>query len=151
MPDNAVARFNVRVQTENDRIWVEAELERLLDEVRVRDGIEAELHGGFTRPPKPMSPANAKMFEWTRAAGTALGLDIRWQDTGGVCEGNNLWAAGCPNVDTLGVRGADIHSDREIVKLSSFAERAKLSAILLMKFARGEFDAREARALARSG
>ena len=150
VPDNAVARFNVRVQTENDRIWVEAELERLADEIRVRDGIAAELHGGFTRPPKPMTPANARMFEWTRAAGSALGLDIRWQDTGGVCEGNNLWAAGCPNVDTLGVRGADIHSDREIVKLSSFAERAKLSAVMLMKFARGEFNAREARALARS-
>jgi len=149
VPDNAVVRFNIRVQTENDRIWVLAELDRLLDEIRVRDGIEAELHGGFTRPPKPMTPANAKMFEWTRAAGGAIGLDIRWQDTGGVCEGNNLWAAGCPNVDTLGVRGADIHSDREIVKVSSFAERAKLSAVMLMKFARGEFDARQARALAR--
>ena len=150
VPDNAVVRFNVRVATGNDRTWVEAELERLVDEIRVRDGIGAELHGGFTRPPKPMTPANAKMFDWTRAAGRTLGLDIRWQDTGGVCEGNNLWAAGCPNVDTLGVRGADIHSDREIVKLSSFAERAKLSAVMLMKFARGEFDAREARALARS-
>lgn len=149
VPDNAVARFNVRVKTENDRTWVEAELERLVDEIRVRDGIEAELHGGFTRPPKPMTPANARMFEWTRAAGGTLGLDIRWQDTGGVCEGNNLWAAGCPNVDTLGVRGADIHSDREIVKLSSFAERAKLSAVMLMKFAKGDFDAKEARALAR--
>lgn len=150
VPDTAVARFNIRVQSENDQTWVEAELERLVDETNIRDGITAELHGGFTRPPKPMSPANARVFEWTRAAGSALGLDIRWQDTGGVCEGNNLWAAGCPNVDTLGVRGADIHSDREIVKLSSFAERAKLSAIMLMKFARGEFDAREARALARS-
>jgi glutamate carboxypeptidase len=147
VPDNAVVRFNIRVKTENDRIWVLAELERLLDMVRIRDGIGAELYGGFTRPPKPMSPANAKMFDWTRAAGSSLGLDIRWQDTGGVCEGNNLWAAGCPNVDTLGVRGADIHSDRESVKLSSFAERAKLSAVMLMKFARGEFDAREARAL----
>jgi glutamate carboxypeptidase len=149
VPDNAVVRFNVRVKSENDRIWVLAELERLVDEANIRDGIEAELHGGFTRPPKPMSPANARMFEWTRAAGTALDLDIRWVDTGGVCEGNNLWAAGCPNVDTLGVRGADIHSDREMVKLSSFTERAKLSAILLMKFASGEFDAKEARALAK--
>lgn len=150
VPDNAVVRFNVRVKTENDGVWVQAELDRLVDEINIRDGISAELHGGFTRPPKPMSPANAKMFEWTKAAGSALGLDIRWQDTGGVCEGNNLWAAGCPNVDTLGVRGADIHSDREIVKLSSFTERAKLSAIMLMKFARGEFNARDARALARS-
>lgn len=149
VPDTAVARFNIRVAEENDQIWVEAELERLLDEIRVRDGIEAELHGGFTRPPKPMSPANERMFEWTRTAGEALGLTIRWQDTGGVCEGNNLWAAGCPNVDTLGVRGADIHSDREIVKLSSFVERAQLSAVMLMKFASGTFDARDARALAK--
>ena len=151
VPDNAVVRFNVRVKTENDRIWVLAELDRLVDELNIRDGIEAELHGGFTRPPKPMTPANARMFDWTRAAGSAIGLDIRWQDTGGVCEGNNLWAAGCPNVDTLGVRGADIHSDREIVKLSSFVERSKLSAIMLMKFASGQFNAREARALAKSG
>lgn len=149
VPDTAVVRFNIRVFDENDQVWVEAELERLLDEIKIRDGIGAELHGGFTRPPKPMTPANAKMFEWTKAAGGALGLNIRWQDTGGVCEGNNLWAAGCPNVDTLGVRGADIHSDREIVKLSSFTERAKLSAVMLMKFAQGEFDARQARALAR--
>ena len=150
VPDTAVVRFNIRVKTENDAIWVQAELDRLVDEINTRDGIAAELHGGFSRPPKPMSPANARMFEWTKAAGTAIGLDIRWQDTGGVCEGNNLWAAGCPNVDTLGVRGADIHSDREIAKLSSFAERAKLSAVMLMKFASGEFDAREARSLAAS-
>jgi glutamate carboxypeptidase len=94
-----------------------------------------------------MSPANLRMFEWTRAAGSTLGLDIVWNDTGGVCEGNNLWASGCPNVDTLGVRGADIHSDREIAKLSSFAERAKLSSVMLMAFARGRFEAAEARAL----
>jgi glutamate carboxypeptidase len=151
VPDNAVVRFNVRVKTENDRVWVLAELDRLVDEINIRDGIEAKMFGGFTRPPKPMSPANARMFDWTRAAGSAIGLNIRWQDTGGVCEGNNLWAAGCPNVDTLGVRGADIHSDREIVKLSSFGERAKLSAIILMKFASGEFNAREARSLAKLG
>jgi glutamate carboxypeptidase len=105
---------------------------KILATINERDGITAELHGGFTRPPKPMSPANLRMFEWTRAAGSTLGLDIVWNDTGGVCEGNNLWASGCPNVDTLGVRGADIHSDREIAKLSSFAERAKLSSVMLM-------------------
>jgi len=102
-------------------------------------------HGGFTRPPKPMAPPVAQVFDFTRRAGAALGLDIRWNDTGGVCEGNNLWASGCPNVDTLGVRGGDIHSDQEFVKLSSFAERARLSALMLMKFATGEFDARAAR------
>lgn len=150
VPANAVVRFNVRVGDAQDQAWVSHELDRLTQETGKRDGISAELHGGFTRPAKPMTPANARMFEWTRAAGSALGLDIRWNDTGGVCEGNNLWAAGCPNVDTLGVRGAAIHSHEEIAILSSFPERAKLSAVMLMKFASGQFDAREARSLAAS-
>lgn len=147
VPDLGICRFNVRVKTEEEAAWIKGELAGLVKAANARDGITAGLHGGFTRPPKPMSPANARMFEWTKTAGSAIGLDIRWNDTGGVCEGNNLWASGCPNVDTLGVRGADIHSDREIAKLSSFAERAKLSAVMLMAFARGRFDAAEARAL----
>ena len=151
VPDIAVVRFNARAPDKPAADWAEAEMKSLCAAINERDGITADLHGGFTRPPKPMTPANRRMFDWTRSAGLAIGLDIAWNDTGGVCEGNNLWASGCPNVDTLGVRGADIHSDREIAKLSSFAEKAKLSAILLMKFASGTFDAREARALARGG
>lgn len=147
VPDLGICRFNVRVGDEADRNWANAQIHALVDLINARDGISADLHGGFTRPPKPMSKANTQMFEWTRAAGSTLGLDIRWKDTGGVCEGNNLWASGCPNVDTLGVRGADIHSDREIVKLSSFVERAQLSAVMLMAFARGRFDASAARRL----
>ncbi|MFN3835849.1 MAG: hydrolase [Glycocaulis sp.] len=150
VPDIGIVRFNVRVGDEEDAAWVKAELARAVAGTNQREGIFADLHGGFTRPPKPMSPSNLRMFEWTRAAGRPIGLDIQWKDTGGVCEGNNLWASGCPNVDTLGVRGADIHSSAEIAKLSSFAEKTKLSAIMLMKFAKGEFNAREARALARS-
>ncbi|KPP82565.1 MAG: glutamate carboxypeptidase [Oceanicaulis sp. HLUCCA04] len=151
VPDIAVVRFNVRVGDEEDARWVRDGIERAVAQVNTRDGISADLHGGFTRPPKPMTPANLRMFEWTREAGLAIGLDLKWNPTGGVCEGNNLWASGCPNVDTLGVRGADIHSDREIAKISSFTEKAKLSAVMLMKFAKGEFDARQARALARAG
>jgi glutamate carboxypeptidase len=150
VPELGICRFNVRVKTEEDAAWAKAEIAALVQAANTRDGITADLHGGFTRPPKPMSPANQRMFEWTRTAGSAIGLDIRWNDTGGVCEGNNLWASGCPNVDTLGVCGADIHSDRERAKLSSFAERARLSAVMLMAFARGRFDAGEARALAGS-
>lgn len=149
VPDLGIVRFNCRVPAKEDADWATARMKELCAGIDARDGITADLHGGFTRPPKPMTPANLRMFEWTRTAGRAIGLDLAWKDTGGVCEGNNLWASGCPNVDTLGVRGADIHSDREIAKLSSFPEKAKLSAVMLMKFAQGEFDAREARALAR--
>ncbi|PHS26079.1 MAG: acetylornithine deacetylase [Robiginitomaculum sp.] len=142
VPDLAIIRFNVRLGLPEDAKWAMGQFERIAKEVNALDGIAAELTGGFTRPPKPMAPPNARLFEMTRAAGAALGLEIRWRDTGGVCEGNNLWAAGCPNVDTLGVRGGSIHSAQEFAILSSLVERARLSAVLLLKFASGEFDAK---------
>ncbi len=142
VPDLGVCRFNVRLGRPEDADWITAEVAKLVADVNRRDGVTATLHGGFTRPPKPMAPPNARLFAYTRAAGAALGIDVFWSDTGGVCEGNNLWAAGCPNVDTLGVRGGQIHSADEFAILSSLPERAKLSAAMLMGYASGAFDVR---------
>ncbi|HNS87706.1 MAG TPA: hypothetical protein PKH09_12460, partial [Parvularculaceae bacterium] len=55
-----------------------------------------------------------------------------------VCDGNNIAAAGIPVIDTLGARGGDIHSSGEFVKLDSLEERAKLSALLLLRVAAGD-------------
>ncbi len=148
VPELAIGRFNVRMQEDEDTTWIQARLDALVTGLNTKDGIHAHLHGGFTRPPKPMSPANAQVFDWVKQAGGLLGQEIKWAPSGGVCEGNNLWASGCPNVDTLGVRGGDIHSDREFMKISSLVERARLSSVILMKLASGEFDAVMAKKMA---
>lgn len=148
VPELAIGRFNVRMLETEDMAWIEDKLAGLIAGLNAKDGITAELTGGFTRPPKPMAPANAQVFDWVKTAGALLGQDIRWAPSGGVCEGNNLWASGCPNVDTLGVRGGEIHSDREFIMLPSLVERAQLSAVILMKLASGEFDARHVKSLA---
>ncbi|MCH7630324.1 MAG: acetylornithine deacetylase, partial [Proteobacteria bacterium] len=44
-----------------------------------------------------------------------------------------------PNIDTLGVRGGKIHTDEEFALLDSFTERAKLSTLLLLNYAAGNF------------
>ena len=72
VPDLGVCRFNVRLANEEDGRWAMREIERLAALTDARDGISARLHGGFTRPPKPMTPQNAQVFEWTRAAGAAI-------------------------------------------------------------------------------
>ena len=97
--------------------------------------------GGFTRPAKPFTPAQQQLFGAVRDAGALIGQQITWAPSGGVCEGNNLFAAGLPNVDTLGVRGGDIHSEAEYAWPDSFVERAQLSALILAKVASGEIDA----------
>ncbi len=151
VPELAIGRFNVRVKENGDDGWVTEQLEKLTAMIDEKDGISAELTGGFTRPPKPMSPANAQVFDWVKQAGALLGQTIKWAPSGGVCEGNNLWAAGCPNVDTLGVIGGEIHSDREYIKLDSLVTRAQLATVILLKLASGEFDAKACKSLAEIG
>lgn len=45
---------------------------------------------------------------------------------------------GMPVVDTMGVRGGAIHSPDEFLIVSSLAERAALSALVLRKLANGD-------------
>ena len=145
VPERAVLRFNIRVPDAESAIWAEAEVRRIAREADARDGIDAHLHGGFTRPPKPLNDQQRTMVSWTRQAGAVLGLDLQFRPSGGVCEGNNLAAAGCPNIDTLGPCGGGLHSDEEFAVISSFAERAKLSFLLLAGVERGVFDVRSLR------
>ncbi len=146
VPDLAVLRFNVRAPDAAAAAWAQGEIQRIAEAAGAREGLSAHLHGGLTRPPKPVTARQARIISWTRAAGKALGLDLKFQPSGGVCEGNNLAAAGCPNVDTLGPCGGDIHSDKEFALIPSFAERAKLSFLLLAGFERGVFDIADLRA-----
>ena len=138
VPDLAECRFNVRVLTREDQTTFEDRLKCLAAEINRIDGISLELHGRFTRPPKPLDGKTLKLLEQVAACGRDLGLSLRWRSTGGACDGNNLAAAGLTTIDSLGVTGGDIHSPEEYVLLDSLVERAKLTALLLMKLAAGE-------------
>lgn len=144
VPDVAVVRFNVRFPEADTAAWFQAEVARIVSEVDPE--LHAHLHGLITRGAKPFNAAQRKLFGAVKEAGALLGQDITWKPSGGVCEGNNLFASGLPNVDTLGVRGGDIHSEAEHAWPESFVERAQLSATILMKLASGEIDARAIRA-----
>lgn len=138
VPDNAVVRFNARVEKADDADWFMGEAKKLIAATAAREGYGAHLHGSFGRPPKPMTPQLEAFFRALKDCGVELGLDIGWKATGGVCDGNNIAAAGIPVIDTLGARGGDIHSSNEFVKLDSLEERARLSALLLLRVAAGD-------------
>ena len=144
--DNAVVRFNVRVPDAAAAEWIEAKVRSLAADPPF-PSLTLALHGGMTRPPKPMDASQTALFEAVREAGALLGQSIAWKSSGGVCEGNNLHAAGLPNIDTLGVVGGDIHSDQEFAWPASFVERAQLSALILCKVASGEIDAHKLKQL----
>ncbi len=138
VPDLCVFRFNIRLEQPEDEAWCLEHIQRLLADINSRDGLALELFGGFGRKPKVLSPTNTRLFELAQECGSNLGMKIEWLPTGGCCDGNNLAAAGVPNIDTLGVQGGKIHSSDEYMKVRSLTERAKLSGLMLLKLASSE-------------
>jgi glutamate carboxypeptidase len=133
VPDLAVLRVNMRPRTPE----IEAEAAAALVEIalavtRSRD-VEIDRHGGFGRPPKPLTEEAEALFHLVKHAGADLGQPIAWQPSGGVCDGNNIAACGVPVVDTMGVRGGKIHSMEEFLITDSLAERAALSALTILR------------------
>ncbi|MGN6498316.1 MAG: hydrolase [Tsuneonella sp.] len=138
VPDHAVLRFNIRPKTTVAAESFARDLSDLLRSIEVQHGVRTHCHGGVTRPPKPVGARAQKLFDMVRDCGAALGQQIGWQPSGGVCDGNNIAARGVPVVDTMGVRGGAIHSPDEFLIVPSLAERAALSALVLTRLASGD-------------
>lgn len=135
VPDTCTMRFNIRIEHSEQQAWCEAQIASILTTINATDGITMELHGGFGRAPKVLSPANEALCELVQSCGKSLGLALDFLPTGGCCDGNNLAAAGLPNIDTLGVQGGKIHSSDEYMVLSSLTARSQLSALVLLRLA----------------
>ena len=133
VPDLAVLRVNLRPKTPKDELEATILLRDLTWAIALEHVVTVDLHGGFARPPKPIDERAAKLFALVEQAGADLGLSIAHKDSGGVCDGNNIAACGVPVVDTMGVRGGSIHSDAEFLLVDSLAERARLSALSILR------------------
>ena len=135
VPDLAILRVNLRPATPELEAEADRDIRALVAAVASEREVEIELHGGFARPPKPMTPEAEALFGLVRRAGADLGQAIGWQPSGGVCDGNNIAACGVPVVDTMGVRGGKIHSMEEFLIVESLKERASLSALTILRLA----------------
>jgi glutamate carboxypeptidase len=135
VPDFAILHVNLRPRTPE----IEAEAKRAIDAtvaaVAAERDVAIETHGGFGRPPKPLTREAEALFNLVKQAGADLGQSIAWQPSGGVCDGNNIAACGVPVVDTMGVRGGKIHSAEEFLIADSLKERAALSALTILRLA----------------
>jgi len=138
VPDLAVVRFNIRPRETGAAARFAAALPERIAQIEAQHGVHAHVHGGISRPPKPLGEEAEALFHLVRDCGAALGQAIGWQATGGVCDGNNIAACGVPVVDTMGVRGGAIHSDEEFLIVPSLGERARLAALVLHRLSGGE-------------
>ena len=138
VPDLAILRVNMRPATPADQARGQGLIDTLTAAIAKSHEVEVHCHGGFSRPPKPMTADAEALFDLVRRAGADLGQDIGWKATGGVCDGNNIAACGVPVVDTMGVRGGSIHSAEEFLIVDSLKERASLSALSVLRLAGGD-------------
>jgi glutamate carboxypeptidase len=137
VPDHAVLRFNIRPKSIDAAERFSAQFQGLLRNLEVEQEVATRVHGGISRPPKPVDAQAQRLFDLVQRAGADLGQTIGWRPSGGVCDGNNIAACGVPVVDTMGVRGGAIHSPDEYLIASSLSERAALSAVVLHRLATG--------------
>ena len=137
VPDLAILRVNMRPRTTDDQEIAGRLIAKAVEETARQHEVYIEVHGGFARPPKPMTPEADRLFALVKQVGDDLGQTIGWQATGGVCDGNNIVALGVPVVDTMGVRGGKIHSPEEYLITQSLGERAALSALTILRIAEG--------------
>lgn len=137
VPDLAVAKLDIRIKNSRDVLWVQNQLEKIHSNFK-RIDYRLDIHIWFGRPVKKISSQTRRLFTAVQSIGRIHGLNLRWEDTGGCCDGNNLAEFGLPVLDTMGVRGGKIHTKDEFILIDSLVERAQLSAHVFWEFAKQE-------------
>jgi len=135
VPDLAVAHYNVRYLAKEDQGILNDKINDIVDQISKESGVQIKVYGKFSAPPKMITEETRSLQKLIEQCGKEINVEIGWRDTGGVCDGNRLQAAGLPTVDTLGVVGGDIHSDREYLKVKSLVERTQLTTLCLLNWA----------------
>lgn len=151
VPDFALARINLRVEDAKQQSEVSRRLADLCERIQQVHGVEVSLHGAFLSPPKPLDAPMEGLMRELEKTGQQVGVEIGWQESGGVCDGNKLAAAGLVNIDTMGPQGGEIHSEREYLLLDSLVPRSQLCAALLYRYAIGDFEVGTCRRRASGG
>ena len=136
VPDKAVAQLDIRIEKTEDEHWVRQQLDAISLKFKHVD-YTFHIYGSFERPIKQVNKQTIKLFQRIQDISLKMGIRCDWQDSGGCCDGNNFSRLGLPVIDTLGVRGGEIHSSNEFIVLDSLVERASLSAMLLADLAQG--------------
>lgn len=114
------------------------QIEMLLGKIRQvlaghnRDGIRVEMGEVITFMPFRESADNDRLFELTREAGRAFGLELKGVATGGAADAGLTAVNGVPTLDGLGPVGGNMHVDEEYLVSASLPERTKVLALAML-------------------
>jgi glutamate carboxypeptidase len=110
---------------------LDAGVERMLALNDASGEVTFNVRRGVTRPVWEPDAATRALFEHAHAIGRSLGLELTQASSGGGSDGNFTGAMGIPTLDSLGARGAGLHTLAEHIHVDSLPERGRLMAGLL--------------------
>lgn len=140
VPSFAITRMNVRIAEVDDQKFIQDEIKKIAQSITKKEQVIFDIYGTFTAMPKSLEGPTLELFRHVQDCGLELGMNLDFKDSGGVCDGNRLHAAGLPTVDTMGVQGGHIHSREEFLLTDSLVTRTQLATLALMKWAKGEWE-----------
>lgn len=136
VPDHAACWGNVRFADADGAARLAREFDALASEGDGKVHFPVIVHRAFNRPAKPQTSGVLALAESAREVAEHLGQRLPFSATGGVCDGNIMQEAGLATIDTLGVRGGNLHRSDEYVEIPSLTERARLFAVFLARQSR---------------
>jgi glutamate carboxypeptidase len=95
--------------------------------------VRIEVTRGVTRPVWEPDEGTMALYEVARGIASEIGFDLTHASAGGGSDGNFTGALGIPTLDSIGVRGAGLHTLDEHIEIDSLIERARLIAGLLVR------------------
>ena len=133
VPDFAVGGCDIRVARMEHREWVRTHIVQYAEAVASLHDLDIELIWTSERPPKVRTPELNQLIKDACESAAEIGVELVVEDSGGATDGNILSAHGLPNLDSLGVFGGGIHSDREFADLNSIPPRAEIAARVIKR------------------
>ena len=133
VPDFAVGGCDMRISKLEDREWVRSKAADCADAVSKVHDLDVEMIWTSERPPKVRTPDLDQLIEDACESAAEIGMEIVVEDSGGATDGNILSGYGLVNIDSLGINGGGIHSDREFADVGSVPERAEITARLIQR------------------
>ncbi|MDO5613897.1 MAG: M20/M25/M40 family metallo-hydrolase [Paracoccus sp. (in: a-proteobacteria)] len=118
-------------KTQDDLVRGIAAIEALQD---TRNGVSFTVTRGVTRPVWPPGlPGTTALYNQAHGIAKRLGFELTHESSGGGSDGNFTGAMGIPTLDSIGLRGAGLHTLDEHIHTNSLTERARLAAALFME------------------
>lgn len=131
---HAYLKANIRFAEHND---FKKLIKAINDQVLIyqaQNQVQIQLSHHISRPPRTLNRRQKALHTQLMEIAKLLNISLSWRATGGVCDGNNLAAAGLVVLDNIGAQGWGIHTQEETLQITSIEPRLRLLSKLLDSF-----------------